>query len=118
MAPIPRSTRDDLEGALALLGAAATEEAVASIVRDYVLATPGARDWIHGEIRGADDIASCAVDLGRARALAHRIDPVVADLEVLFARACVRVAALLDPSGRRLLPVSQAFPRDNASPGA
>lgn len=116
MAPIPRSTRDDLEVALALLGAAATEEVVASIVRDYVLATPGARDWIHGEIRSADDIASCAVDLARARVLTHRVDPVVADLEILFARACVRLAALLDQAGRPRRLSFRGFAPDSLAP--
>ena len=116
MAPIPRSTRDDLEVAVALLGAAATEEVVASIVRDYVLSRPGARDWIHGEIRNADDIASCAVDLARARVLTHRVDPIVAELEILFARACVRIAALLDQAGRNRVVSSRGLAREHPSP--
>lgn len=95
----PRSGNDNLEVALVLLGAAESEALVVAIVRDYVASKPAAREWIHGEVRDAGDLASCAVDLARVRMQLDHASVTLADLEVLFARACVRLAALLGRPG-------------------
>lgn len=100
MGAIPRSGNDNLEVALALLGAAPSEAVVAAIVRDYVASQPAAREWIRGEVLDAEDVAACAVDLARVRRQLDHVDGTLADLEVLFARACVRIAALLYRAGR------------------
>ena len=87
---------DNLEVAQAMLEAATSDDVVVAIVRDFVASEPGARDWIEGDIHDARDIANCAVDLARVRLTLERANGSLDRLEVLFARACVRLAALLD----------------------
>ena len=94
---MPSRVQDDnLEVAQAMLEAAPSDEIVVAIVRDFVASEPGARDWIEGEIQDARDVANCAVDLARARLALERPNGTLDRLEVLFGRACVRLAALLD----------------------
>ena len=97
MAGIPRSRNDNLEVALARVAAAPSPEGVVSIVRDYVAAEPASLDWLPSDPRDPDELAGCAVDLARHRMRAEH--PVLEALEVLFGRACVRIATLTDRAG-------------------
>jgi hypothetical protein len=103
---------DGLPEVLARLDVAATAQEVVLLVREQVERLPDSASWLRGEIRDAEDISSCAVDLTRHRAMEGQLPGALAGLEILFARACVRVAQLLDPDAthRAFEARSQALP--------
>lgn len=88
-----------LERALAAIDHAGTQEEVLSVLRAFVRDPVGSTALASAEIEGADDVAEIAFELARLRASTMSTDLGLVLAEALFARASMKMAALLDCTG-------------------
>jgi hypothetical protein len=88
------------EQALIAIDQARTQGDVLRVLKDYVHSPyADCAHWLDREILDASDVAEIALELTRTRLTTLTTPASLVNAEVVFARACVKNAALLDSSG-------------------